>query len=380
MCTDHFLFFVLVSSSLGVAAQLDIDQYSAVLTLWAGLNCTAPRCPDFAATAPCPSVLACADGRVTEFIIGNDLKLNGSIDGPALAVLTGLTVLRISNAFLTTLPTQIGRLTSLTYVNLVSSALKGTVPSQIGKLTQLELLGFRDNLLTGTLPALTSLTKLETLSTAENAGLGGNIPELPTSLRRVLFDDCSFTALPPNLAELTGLTDFRAMRNKLAGAPPVFAASVNRTCLVQVTTAETNCIDCPTGGLIGACVCVPKRPSCEPTTTTTTTTAAAATTTGSSSSSSSSSSSISANVTTATAPGTLEPWLIGVIVGGAALAILLVGLVVGCVLRGRRSTKQPATDKQLTPNPQYAAIDVAEPVYDNGRMRVDDVATVTRFY
>jgi hypothetical protein len=354
---------LLISSALLVAAQLDIDQYSALLTLWAGLNCTAPSCPDFAATAPCPSVLACADGRVTEFIIGTGL--NGSIDGSALAVLTGLTVLRISNAVLTTLPTQIGRLTLLTSVNLVSSALKGTLPSQIGKLTKLELLGFRDNLLTGTLPALTALTNLETLSVAENAGLSGNIPALPTSLRRVLFDGCSFTALPPNLAELTALTDFRTMRNKLAGAPPVFAASFNRTCFVQVITAETNCIDCPMGGMIGPCVCVPKRPSCEPTTTTITTTP----------SSSITAMSVSANVTTATAAGTLEPWLIGAIVGGAALAILLVGLVVGCVLKDRRSSKQPTADKPST-HPQYAAIDVSEPVYDNGNA----VATVTSFY
>jgi hypothetical protein len=124
-----------------VAAQLVSEQYTAVQALFAGLGCTQQKCPgfDFAANASCPGVLSCNNGRVVQ--ISFDEGLSGSIDGPALGVLTDLTYFELANVDLahTTIPTQIGRLTLLTILTLYSSALTGTLPPEVGNMQSLEL-------------------------------------------------------------------------------------------------------------------------------------------------------------------------------------------------------------------------------------------------
>jgi hypothetical protein len=71
--------------------------------------------------------------------------------------------------------------------------------------------------------------------------------------------------------------------------------------------------------------------------------------------------------------------VIGVIVGGAVLALLLVGLVVGCLVKRRRA-QQPPADKpaaaEMKPAPSNYAVIPARSAgdYDSGRMDVDAAA------
>jgi hypothetical protein len=370
-------------------------------------------------------------------------RLTGAIHGPSLTALTRLTELFLFNHTLTTIPTQIGRLTALKLLSLSLLSLAGTVPSEVGNLINLEELRFSFNELDGTLPAFDKLTKLARLRTNNNS-LDGPLPAMPTTLRELLVANCDFTALPPNLSALSLLTALTATQNNFIGAPPVLTFSNLSICTLQnAAGAETNCFDCPANGMIGRCFCSPKNAAkCDPTTAPTTTTMSAPTTTTTTTSRPSTTTTTTTTIlvvaatktTTTTIPSTttatnstapnrtvtvvigntttatallatttstsssadLEPWVVGVIIGGVALAVLLVGLIIFCIFRRRRVQKAsdsspaaaemkqnlPPTDAQLS---NYAVIpgssnydhghpDVDSSDYGHGRVAVDDAA------
>jgi trimeric autotransporter adhesin len=58
--------------------------------------------------------------------------------------------------------------------------------------------------------------------------------------------------------------------------------------------------------------------------------------------------------------GGVEPWILGVIISGAVLAVVLVGLVVFCIMK-RRRTEQPADKPAPELKQEYAAISVRPP-------------------
>jgi hypothetical protein len=80
----------------------------------------------------------------------------------------------------------------------------------------------------------------------------------------------------------------------------------------------------------------------------------------------------SVNVTTAlfsttSSNGAPEPWVVGVIVGAIVLALVLVGLVVFCLLKGRRA-EQPAAvnnaaELKQPPQSEYGKLAPAPPLY-----------------
>jgi hypothetical protein len=390
---------MIVSLLALAAAQIDEAQHRAVRAIWADLNCSPPRCPDFAVDQLCPSSLACSGGLVRQIEFSSGLT--GSINGAALGVLTGLTVLRLGflSLALSTIPTQVGRLTALTALVLERSALTGTVPSEIGNLTNLTTLIVQDNSLTGTLPALETLTRLTYLDAGGNADLGGKMPALPTSIRSAFLDFCSFTALPPNLSTLNALALFFVHNNKLFGPPPLLPLSVGECSLQRKD--DTNCIDCLANG---QCECTPKPNviECTPLPTTTTVTATSSSATGTSQSvtvvvataqPALTTTAITSSIgdipnTTATFPlsasGDFEsssPGTLGAIIGGAALAVVLIviGLAVFLLLK-RRHRRRHAGDsaaeakQALPPQSNYAAIALPPRNYDNGRLAVDEHA------
>ena len=384
-----FVSFTLTLLAL-VAAQLDPDQHAAVRTLLTDLGCTPPMCPAFAANELCPRVLVCSTGRVTYISLTGRLTVTGSINGTALGVLTGLTSFQLFGLNLTTIPTQVGRLSALTALILNSSALIGTVPSEVAMLTNLESLNVNGNTLTGTLPALDKLTKLTTLITSSNIGLGGNMPAMPTSIQAIVVENCSFTGLPPNLSALTLLFQLTMQQNKLSGAPPVVPPSVSR-CALQVI-GDSNCLACPANRTFGPCTCIPNSnvtacaslattttvaalpgtsqsaaivttaspTTVRPTTETPSTAPATSTTAPTSSTTTSAANPASSAVlTTATAPssGEPEPWILGVIVGGAVFVLILVGLAVFFLLKHRRQAKAPSDAKEpKQPHADYGAL------------------------
>ncbi len=92
------------------------------------------------------------DGRVTRLIV-NDNGLSG------------------------TLPTSLGDLKSLEWLNLGNNELSGTLPASLGSLTRLQLLALQSNQFSGELPpSLGNLTELRLMQLSNNA-LSGILPE-----------------------------------------------------------------------------------------------------------------------------------------------------------------------------------------------------------
>ena len=82
-----------------------------------------------------------------------DNELKGTIPSE-VGLLTQLMALVFNNNELVgTIPSEVGLLTQLTYLAIKDNKLVGTIPSEVGLLTQLKILRFRDNELVGTIPA-----------------------------------------------------------------------------------------------------------------------------------------------------------------------------------------------------------------------------------
>jgi hypothetical protein len=271
--------------------------------------------------------------------------LTGSINGAALRALVFLTHLRLfGGAVASAIPTEIGLLAALTLIDLRALALTGTVPSQVGSMQNLVSLAISNNRLTGTLPALDKLTKLTLLRTSANVGLGGNMTAMPLSLRELFVANCSFTALPPNLGALTALTELQADKNKLAGPAPVLDFASR--CTLQADIEETNCFNCPLEGVINSCKCVQKA-GCAGGATTVTSTTVAKTSTSSTSTKRPTTSTISTTArlsptTDSASNDGLEPWVTGVLIGGAVLALVLVALGLLCNHKQRKRSQRAA--------------------------------------
>jgi len=147
------------------------------------------------------------------------------------------------------LPKELGRLTSMTYLESVANQIRGQLPLEFSRLTNLSTFVFAYNDLTGTMPHwITTLTSLAFLYLSNNL-LSGTLPEnfhylkeleilgiddnqfsgdlgslwqLP-NLRHVYVEDNQFTGqLPQKITETNKLlTNFDASNNKLNGKLPV---------------------------------------------------------------------------------------------------------------------------------------------------------------
>lgn len=123
----------------------------------------------------------------------------------AIGKMTSLTALDLSGCkMFGTIPTELGLLTKLTSLILDYNSLKGTIPSELGNLVKLEDMSFADNLLTGSVPRnLAKLTNLEYLILSHN-NLYGKIPKefgKSSTLRYLYVTDNLFSAgyLPAEL-------------------------------------------------------------------------------------------------------------------------------------------------------------------------------------
>jgi hypothetical protein len=74
-----------------------------------------------------------------------------------------------------TIPSEIGKLTALKWLNLAGNNIVGTIPSQLNSFLLLRDLDLSSNFLTGTIPILDALKRLESLDLSANQ-LGGTIP------------------------------------------------------------------------------------------------------------------------------------------------------------------------------------------------------------
>lgn len=146
------------------------------------------------------------------------------------------------------IPSDVGRLSSLYWMDFEANNLNGPIPSEIGDLSGLQALILQENNLTGPLPAaLGDLPDLEFLQVFDNALEGSIPPELgrlanvedmglqvnrfsgpiPTELGDLsnlntlaLFQNDLSGPIPPELGRLSSLTNLRLDSNRLSGPIP----------------------------------------------------------------------------------------------------------------------------------------------------------------
>ncbi|KAI2495397.1 hypothetical protein MHU86_19111 [Fragilaria crotonensis] len=142
-----------------------------------------------------------------------------------IGLLTKLTVLDFSgNSLTSTIPSEMGLLTQLTFLDISSNSLTSTIPSEIGLLTQLTLLSFNYNSLTSTISSemglLTQLTYLDISSNALTSTIPSEIGLL-TTLTWVDLSVNQFTStIPSEIGLLTKLTWLDFESNSLTSTIP----------------------------------------------------------------------------------------------------------------------------------------------------------------
>ena len=86
-----------------------------------------------------------------------------------------------------TLPTELGTLTQLNYLDLRNNTISGSIPSEIGLLTQLTYLELSGNILSGTIPSEIGLLTQLTYMNVKDNGLDGTIPSEIGDLTQLTF-------------------------------------------------------------------------------------------------------------------------------------------------------------------------------------------------
>jgi Leucine-rich repeat (LRR) protein len=126
----------------------------------------------------------------------------------------------ISHPEITTLPKEIGKLSALESLALLSNQLT-SLPPEIGQLTALKGLILYDNQLTSLPPEIGQLTSLTELNLYGNqlTSLPPEIGQL-TALVSLILDNNQLTSLPPEIGQLTALKDLILYSNQLNSLPP----------------------------------------------------------------------------------------------------------------------------------------------------------------
>jgi len=166
-------------------------------------------------------------GNITDLVylqLHNN-QLSGSIP-LELGNLSNAQDIILSNNQLTgSIPIELGSLSSVTRFRLNLNQLTGSIPVELGNLSTLTELSLYSNQLTGPIPIeLGSLSNLTSFRLFTNQ-LDGSIPPELGNLTNVLdfrVEDNMLTgSIPPELGNLNAVTDLRLHTNQLSGAIPV---------------------------------------------------------------------------------------------------------------------------------------------------------------
>jgi Leucine-rich repeat (LRR) protein len=189
-----------VKSAFGNASYFNSWTPSTPCCEWAGVTCDVAASPDTAR-------------RVTGVSLQNDASLAGPLPGAAIARLTALQTLELSNLPCVngTIPRDLTRLNAtLSLLDISSTGISGPVPSFLSEITALGYLGLSANKLTGPIPAsLAAMPNFYFLDLSYNR-VTGTLPPL-------LF---SKTTSNPDLY-------LYLSHNKLTGRVPAEFAAVN---------------------------------------------------------------------------------------------------------------------------------------------------------
>lgn len=154
--------------------------------------------------------------------VGNDL---GTWHGVTTDGSGNVTSIALSyNNLVGTLPTEVGELTSLEFLDVWGNSLTGDFPSWIGNFPNLSTLALQSNQFTGEIPAeIWSMTTLTQLYLAENnltGALPAEIGQL-TELETLTLSNNSFSgAIPPEIGNLTNLSQLELSNASISGDIP----------------------------------------------------------------------------------------------------------------------------------------------------------------
>jgi Leucine-rich repeat (LRR) protein len=163
----------------------------------------------------------------------DNLDTDGDLGGTIpteIGLLTTLTYLDIDGDFFGSIPTEIGLLTMLTELYIEFTQLTSSIPTEIGNLVLLTELEIEVNYLTGTMPTelgmLTSLTELS----IENNFITGTLPTELGLLDALTDLEVEYNLLtgpiPSEIGLLTALSLLDFYNNRLSGSVPSELAQV----------------------------------------------------------------------------------------------------------------------------------------------------------
>ncbi len=167
-------------------------------------------------------------------------QLSGSIP-TSLGNLSNLAFIDMEDNQLTgSIPAELGNLTLLTELDLMNNQLSGSIPAEFGVLVNLEVLELNENDLSGEIPVeLGNLTSLQYLNVEQNQ-LTGSIPaelgNLTNLIHLYLNDNALSGTVPSELGNLALLEELLVSRNNLSGEFP----ELGLTNLIWASLAHNN--------------------------------------------------------------------------------------------------------------------------------------------
>ncbi|UOB16905.1 leucine-rich repeat domain-containing protein [Abyssalbus ytuae] len=168
---------------------------------------------------------------------GNIIKLNlfsnklTSIPSE-IGQLTSLKILDLSGNQLTSIPVEVGQLIGLEELHLYKNQLT-SIPAQIGQLTNLEELYLYENQLTSIPEEIGQLTSLEQLYLYENqlTSIPGEIGQL-ISIKIFDLNVNQLTNIPAQIGKLTSLEELDLSENQLTNLPAELSELINLETLI----------------------------------------------------------------------------------------------------------------------------------------------------
>jgi hypothetical protein len=143
------------------------------------------------------SGVTCLRGDIVSIAL-RDFFVSGPLPR-AVGYLSKLTNLDVGTGLTGSIPSSIGKLTTLSYLQLDSNGLTGPIPTEISALTLLRVMDLQSNSLSGTLPNIFDMSSLEYVYLRKNM-LTGTLP--PAGVVRPLPEDLVQLNLQNN--ELSG--------------------------------------------------------------------------------------------------------------------------------------------------------------------------------